>query len=163
MRDGWQLALNRVIIHLIGSGGEMKSDKFTKAIELRERGAVSANGGSSYFVLSYSRPNRYAYIVTVQGACNCEARALCCHALASVFYDAALCVQLMRWAADEEFLEAVREKYQPAIKTLPERVRVAVRTEYIEASRRLREVVPVVLIAGQGWEQDGYAQKIDRR
>jgi hypothetical protein len=112
----------------------MKPDKYTRALAIRAKGGITRNDQGVYAVPSAS--TKTVHLVTASG-CTCPAMGLCSHALASVFYDAAVFVQLLRWSTDIEFLQAAVEKYGETIKQMPERVKAACRQEYVTALARL--------------------------
>jgi hypothetical protein len=114
---------------------QMKHDKFTRALTIRATAKITRNDQGVYAVPSASTAT--VYLVTRDG-CSCPAMGLCSHQLASVFYDATIFVQLIRWSTDIEFLQAAVEKYQATMQGYPEKIRAAVRAEYVAALARLR-------------------------
>ena len=110
-----------------------------KALAIRARGGITLDGGL-YRVPSASGNGEY----TVSGHfCSCPATRLCAHLLSTVYLDALLAIQIMRYAETMDFLQAVVEEYSDRVEIMPAKIRALVKAEFIAAKKR---VVPENII-----------------
>jgi hypothetical protein len=122
----------------------MRLDKIEKALELMQSGMIERHeleeGGALYFVPSWSDPG-HTYTVSVSEAvasCDCEARVVCCHMLASVGRAVAVFCWMVRRCEDLEDLDLIVETLRERIAELQESFRQIARSELQLAQERLR-------------------------
>lgn len=81
------------------------------------------------------------HIITVSGGyafCDCEARVICKHILASVGRPALHAIFQIRAAQDLKWLEEVVDKYSPEVRELPDVLRRMVRAEWNHRDEAIR-------------------------
>jgi hypothetical protein len=71
-------------------------------------------------------------------SCDCPARGLCWHILATVFRPALEAIAQIRFAQDLEWLRLVVESYAPAVRELPGGLRSLVRREWHNREEQIR-------------------------
>ena len=122
-------------------------DIITKALGARQKGGILKDEYGAFYVPSSD--GLRTYIVSESGICNCQSWTLCHHLLATVYLDAFLAIQLMRWSDTLEWLEAVIDQYSVSVEMYPQKVRDYVRSEHSLAVKRIAAVEPVEQTKGR--------------
>lgn len=94
------------------------------------------------------------HVVTMTPAtisCDCQARGLCKHILASVGRPALMCLIHMRWAQDAQELEEILDAHKAAILPIPEALKVFVRRELHHRREQVRRTAGSAVA---GWNTD---------
>ncbi len=114
-----------------------REDKFEKAFRLRDEGRIERDNRGVYFV-----PASIGgfHLVSCSGICSCPAFGICSHQLSTIYIDALVVVQLLRWADSKQWIDDTIELYKEKILGLPEHVRAMVREELQSAREQVGNI-----------------------